>query len=523
MISDASDLPTSATMDRNRVALQRAIDDAIAAGGGKICFPAGHNFPINRSTVLSNGWGVSVPSSNITELSFSGEGATIRFGRATGQGKFVGIQVMGTGPVRFHGITFSQKGIATMAEQQHMVQLGDGRVRGARDVLFYNCRFANGVGGDGIRLLGSGSTDSSLVQDIVVDNCAFVGCDRSGISFQRGVRRVLVTGCSFSGTIDQDIDCEPTGAGLMGQIKIIGNTFLRDGNGSASVTLTGQGGTDVNDQIVFANNVVYGGQLKVRKVSNLLITGNTINTGAATGSTAAIEIGNYARNVTVSNNAVTRPATSSAGGVIEVLYEESRPENVHISGNTLVQDTPDKAAVKSDSAKTITINDNIIVCSVGGVPAITVANDGSTAYGYENNARVINNAIAFTGSAGSHGIQVIGNQIALATASVTGNDVVNCVTGVSIAVRGGGAAHLGFTAPPVVAHNTLRDCATPVSTGGGSHYTIGGNAPHVCDSLGSVAPEGIVVAKIGSTFRLTTTGVRYLKTSGTGSTGWILE
>lgn len=520
-VHDASANPSVTVLDANRTGLQAAIDAAHAAGGAKLCAPAGYNIPFNRTTTPGASYGVVITSTY--PIVFEMEGVTLRMNRAAGVNDFYGIQVISQGGVKFKGVTFSQYGLFDGSEQQHMVQCGDGSTTGARFVDFINCKFHQGVGGDGIRLLGFGTSDTTMVQDIRVMDCEFLNCDRSGVSSQRGCRRVTIRGCRFQGTVDQDIDFEPTGSGTLGQYVITDNTIIRAGNGSGSVTLTGQGSTDANERSIFANNNITGGRVSARKVKNLIVTGNQINTGASSNIDAALDFGSYGPGIVISNNVVIRPATSAAGIGILLEYDTERPEDVTVEANRVIQET-NAIGIKVDSAKRVSLIGNHVTCtySVAGEHGILVAADGATAYGHENVVQIIGNSVEATASMPDNGIRVVGHTTYKATAVIIGNDVRNCTTGISAGNRvGGDPVPSGFTSPVLIADNTIRNCSTPISAG--SYYCKGGNGGDIMDLVGSNDPEGTAYAPVGSTYRRTSNGTVYRKTSGTVAvnTGWV--
>lgn len=512
--------PTT-VLDVNRAAIQAAVDACIAAGGGELYAPSGWNIPYNKATTPGTSYGIIVNTT--VPVVFDMDGVTLRMNRASGVDDFYGIQVLNGGGVKFKGVTFSQYGLFNGSEQQHNVQVGNGSSAGAQYVDFINCKFVDGVGGDGIRLLGNGYVDATLVQDITIDNCRFINCDRSGVSTQRGCRRVNIHKSFFSGTVDQDIDFEPTGTGLLGQYSIIGNTIIRAGNGSGAVTLSGQGGADANERSIFADNNVFGGRVSARKVKDLIVSGNQINTGATSNTEPALSFGSYGPGITIVDNIITRPSTSAAGVVLSLEYDSDRPSDIVIQGNQITQETQ-QHAVKLDGIAGAIIDNNLVTCtySASGFIPILIAGDGAIAYGFENDVAITNNRVRCTNAAADHGIRVFGHSTAQATAIVTGNRVRNCTVGISAANRDGGATAAGFAVPILIAGNALRDCTTKVSAG--TYYAVGGNPGSVFDAVGSVAPDGVVTADIGSTYRRTDTGAKYTKTSGSGtSTGWALD
>lgn len=518
--TDATPDPAT-VLDVNRAAIQAAVEAAKAAGGGELYAPAGWNIPYNRTTTPGASYGILIDTT--VPIVFDMEGVTLRMNRASGVNDFYGIQVLGSGGVKFKGVTFSQYGLFNGSEQQHNVQVGNGSSAGAQFVDFINCKFVDGVGGDGIRLLGFGYADATIVQDITIDNCRFINCDRSGVSSQRGCRRVNIHKSFFYGTVDQDIDFEPTGSGSLGQYSIIGNTIVRAGNGSGAVTLTGQGSTDANDRSIFANNNVFGGRVSARKVKDLIVSGNIINTGATANVDAALDFGSYGPGITIEGNTIIRPSTSAAGVVLNIEYDSERPSNVTIANNHIFQETQGHA-VKVDSVDGMTIDNNHVTCtySAGGYTAILVAADGATAYGFENEVAVTGNRVRCLSVAADHGIRVVGHTTYKAMANITGNRLRNCTVGITAANRvGGDPVADGFVVPVLINGNNFRDCTTKVSAG--TYYAVGGNPGSVFDAVGSVAPDGVVTADIGSTYRRTDTGASYTKTSGSGNTGWALN
>lgn len=521
-VHDASAAPSTTVLDANRTGLQAAIDAAIAAGGAKICIPAGYDIPYNRSPTSGHTWGLRIPSTNTYEISFCGEGATLRASRATGTSQFEGIRVLGTGPVRFHGITFSQRGMGTSVEQQHMVQLGDGSSYGARDVLFQNCRFVNGVGGDGIRLIGSGTTDTSLVQDVMIAACRFDACDRSGVSVQRGVRRVTITGCNFSGSGDQEIDFEPTGSGTLGEFVISNNVITSTNASALAVTLVGQGGVedDYNNRSAFVNNVVTG-KIMARKLKHCTISGNRVNTTATNGAEGSIFLSNVCEDVDVSGNYVRRASGVTAGECISVVYDsEAQPKNVNILFNTVVQET-EAIAVKIDSVDGFEVVGNVVkaamtTTSFGG---IIVANDGASVANFPNAGIVAMNSVINTGAGlGSSGIGFIGDATYPAKRCViTENYVGNWTYGIRLQARSG-TVPTAFVSLPLIDSNDTVGCTNPLPT---NPFRVGGNQGDTIIVRGSGTPEAVITAPVGSIYYNTAAGTVYRKTSGTGNTGWV--
>ena len=512
---DDSASPSSTVLDNNRVGLQAAIAAAIAAGGAKICIPAGYNIPFSQAPSQTYGLYIHNAGAGVP-IVFNGDGSTLRPSRPSGSGDFYGIKIVGTGRVVFHGITFSQYGMYNGTEQQHMVQVGDSATA-TDDVYFDNCRFVDGVGGDGCRLLGQstdGGATGGMVTRVQFHACRFENCDRSGISVQRGVRDIKITGCYFSGTGDQDIDFEPTGQGPDQRFHIVGNTFTRTAGTSIAITLTGTAGTEPHQHSVFAYNTLIGGYIEALDLGNVLIHGNTIINERAGGSaTANIEFIRYCKDITISENYIVRGASATAGYCVSAGQSAGYfPENVCIKNNTMYQNTA-ISAVYLDSVIGSEVNDNKIVMTlpVGTTPS------------------TVGNGIVFECGAGSSSGSACGNRITgvsikplngiyvksdatytLGKFFIERNKIDNFAQG----IKGDGASTQAYL--PTIFSNHIVNCTSPLM----SVYMVGGNETSCPQFISTNTPEGVITSPVGGVcYR--TNGSVYRKTSGTGNTGWV--
>ncbi len=530
-IHDASTSPLAATLDHNRDAIQQCITDVINNGGGKICIPAGWNIPFSRATghiygVLIQNAGAGVP------IVWSGDGATLRMVRYSGTSDFYGIQIIGTGRVIFQGLTFSQRGTTTGIEQQHMLQVGNASTP-TDDVTFDRCRFIEGVGnldstgvttktlgGDAVRLLGSTTGTISRVQ---FDKCRFENCFRSAITCQRGVAKLKVTNCYFTGTGDQDIDMEPTSPGALIYYLITGNTMDRTAGGLIGVTLTGQGTTtDQLQHCIFAFNHMRGSSIYGLQMNNVLIHGNTVICDRADGGSSDAVIGllRTTSNVTISHNYLHRQAVMIAAPVIDITENGSEvPRNIKIINNHILQET----------VKETILLDSVVDCDVSFNRIVTTLPAGTTGSG---------NGVSIQSSIGSSSGVISGNKVygvgtalpvnglkfdssasfPLGKFFIRDNYIDSCTTAI---LFNGAAGAIART--PLIDGNSFSNVSNKIgsTTATVPPYTTGGNDGSEANYVYGATPLSIISAPIGSTCVNVATGDVYRKTSGTGSAGWV--
>lgn len=339
-VESTSSSPSSAILDANRDAWQAAIDLVMANGGGIVHAPPGATFPMSKRT--------GTGAQSLSSVRIDGKGAGIKLlidapatvirqsGAGSGSsGDWYGFDIRNSAEVTFRGGKSSQRDVSSSGEQTHMFSIGDGTTD-VNKVKFQDWDFVEGVGGDGIRCVGGTSGEVSL---LTVLDCTFDGCDRSGISVQRGVRKVTVLGSRFKNTGDQDIDFEPTSDGFIGEFNIQGNDFIRSaGSTNNAVTLSGYGGTYYSDKNRFIGNFLDGGCINSGNLYNTIIANNYI--AVDKGADPLIYLFRRGQGVKILHNHLIRGVNASAGQVIYVTQNNSyAPERVLIQGNTIEQNT----------------------------------------------------------------------------------------------------------------------------------------------------------------------------------------
>lgn len=219
-------------------------------------------------------------------------------------------------------------------------------------------------GGDCIRSVGEVATP---VNGVSVTESYAPECDRSFIALQRASYNFTITGNVTKKVTDQIIDQEPSGAGGIGKIFILGNRFERGGaasEGGAAITLTGIGpGSDLGDAMVVANNVLDGGIITFN-VGRISIEHNVINGQAsAINKEPVIQVIRHTESLRLIGNEIDRPAGAGPSPVILArVHNTAWPTDVTIALNTIRQNT-DGNVIEMTGVQNATIADNTIHCN----------------------------------------------------------------------------------------------------------------------------------------------------------------
>lgn len=296
-------------------AIQAAIDSAMA-GSHEVCIPSGV-WNLSKSARASL---------RITggPLRFYGAGPStvLRMTGDGGRGDWYGIDIRQAHDLELRDFTVDALATFNTEEQTHLIQLAPG----THDAVLTNLVLGPmrrddqivgaGAGGDCVRLLGE---PLEPVERITITQSQLVNCDRSGVSLQRGVRRVELSHLDIVGTGDSPIDFEPTAPGPISYITMADLFIDRtaDAQGSFSIAIAGHG-PDVADHIVVRNCILQGGGISVLNASNVDIMNNDIATGEKPGAT--IRMHRRATNITITRNVLNRREHAPLGPMISATH-----------------------------------------------------------------------------------------------------------------------------------------------------------------------------------------------------------
>jgi hypothetical protein len=337
------------------VAIQKAID-AAEASGGEVCIPAGTfeldhpdrigSLLVTKGNLVIHGVGAD------TVLNMVGDGR---------RGAWYGMWIDGASDVTVRDLTFTATGTSNTKEQTHEMQIGPGATRIALDRVRFgpmrrpDQQVGAGAGGDCVRILGE---PNAMDEDVVITNSSFVDCDRSGIGVQRGVRRVTVAKDTFSGIGDTPIDFEPSAPGPVEDLVFSDLTVTRtpDAQGAWAMTIGGPSANQPARRVVVTGCDFSGGGIGLLNADGVVIANNRITHGPGTQDT--IHMMRWVAHIVLSHNRIERPATSTPGPVIGITHNNGvTPFAIRIEHNELIQHTA-RPIVSIMSASAVELRDN---------------------------------------------------------------------------------------------------------------------------------------------------------------------
>jgi hypothetical protein len=347
----------------DRVPTQQAINDAIAAGGGEICWPMGQfdytRAPSGGPNRLAS---LDLSGAKNVRLRGAGPGTVLRMLGDGGQGTWYLMNVRnGSEGIWIGDLSLDSTGAFNTEEQTHLIQIGGAGTLGVTGVQIERVRFfhpalAGRQAGDCIRLVGEVARP---VRQIGIHGNWFQFCDRSGIGVQRASYEVTVTGNLFAHVIDQAIDFEPTGTGSVGDYTITGNVFTTgaDAQGPFEVTIVGIGGADLAFRVVFAHNVLKGRGLQLFNVRRAVIEGNVIES-VLPGPEAVLTVQKLEEEWIIANNVLARLAGSPPGSVVRIIHHGSGTSTRGLLQNNQITQEVDGSPIAVESARDLTVSGN---------------------------------------------------------------------------------------------------------------------------------------------------------------------
>jgi hypothetical protein len=257
----------------DRQAIQAAIDDAVTDNKAGILFPAG-TYRVSRVAIPGGRW--SLDLNGVQDFMVAGEGpkSVVKLVDTTdpkGTGDWhVFILRNDCRRIVFKDLVVdgNRTGLTKPAEQSHGIEVEPG----TEDLVVDRCILRECFG-DGMRLLGAPGQN---VKRLRIENSLFQTNKRSGLAIQRALEQIIITNCTFDGTVtDQSIDIEPSGHDGPTDLLIHGCT-INHTNRTPAVTLSGISGPEPLIRCTFTNNVVTGGHIFCTDVNGLTIQNNII-------------------------------------------------------------------------------------------------------------------------------------------------------------------------------------------------------------------------------------------------------
>lgn len=396
-------------------ALADAVQQLHTAGGGVLQLEAGL-YMVEKIDDQS-----CIEMKNVANIRVQGYSqTTVKLAPRNSLGDCHIFHVWNSADISFNGfkIDGSRFDHTLIDEQSHGIQVTDSQNVTIEDMEFYQ------LYGDGIRLLGISSTSKPWTEEVSIRDSRFLENGRSGIAVQRGNRSVKISSNYFKGTSDQDIDFEPSGqANAPHDFRIVDNEIIHS-TPALSVTLGGFNAEPAKN-IVFANNILSGGAVRIGEVADSII----------------------------SNNVIIGPSDNRVVDVVGSI------KNLIISGNRIIANGGTEAAVRiatqgSASPSGIICCNNDIECKK--------ALDGILIYSADKVSVIGNRLKGFGTNSGVKVRAVTANQVVYGLL-ISSNAISNFLRGghVNISAAGAKVSELAFTG------NVLSDDqATPTQATG---------------------------------------------------------
>lgn len=496
-------------------AIQSAINDCAAAGGGVVYFPPG-TYAVTQLTINAQ---------DNVQLQGAGLASTVKWvwNAASAAGSMLTIK-SGTDRTRVSLLQFDGSGLTNPAAGQsnHLIAIGTGAGGGVTETQIMQCKFTGMVAssGDGVHVLGAAG---NLVSRLWVDDCVFDGCRRYGVGGEQGFAFLWVINNYFT-ACETDIALVATADVNSDAIIIANNIVNHTGSTRHAVRIEGGSTTQIT-RLVYGVNIVLGGFATLTNASMGTWAGSVQTSGNFANTDAVLRIFGNVQEITLSQNVIDRTSTASAGPCVTIEKATTSPSIIRLGSCILANEVTGAGFVKIVDATNISVGS----CNMRSTDA-----DVSTMFGVDVQAVTTNVTNVLVGpgnqiTAGAHSmkacVRLLANGANIVDCSVVGSQGSTCDYGLQMEVGGGGG---NLTSGFILYHGNNFDSATgSINQVGWSGFVrIGFNAGTFGSNLfeGSGTPEGVITARIGSVYLNTAGGAGatwWYKESGTGNTGWI--
>lgn len=520
----------------DRAAILAAITAANAAGGGIIYFPPGSWRVQDRTTAIA-----SFELTDHHNLVFMGDGAASRLlmsGDAGGGAWFLFDFHDGSSRITFYNLYIDGAGITNPSptDQNHLLVFGaeaGDTLPGTRQVDVIDCYFGTVVG-DAVRTIGSGSTAFGAVEDVTVLRCSFnMPSCRCGLAVQRRTHRLVAMKNFFTGSDDQNIDFEPTGAGTIDieDCKLIGNAILATHIGIVMALAGGTAVAPLRRMLVAYNQCRNGGDIQLLDSNQCHIHGNiNIEAAGGAGSTSlAFRGDDTCIEAQFTSNIGDAPGTAGIFRLVQITTGNNTRERAMISDNVGrgFGDAGGGAGILMQNVNDFVIDGNTFEMS-GATVNVMVGMVVSSTNAAVDGAMISGNMVIATNQALLAGYQVAATTFNFGNFNVYGNYVTLSGSAVRLITSGGGT----FVDWRQVGHNygsgLTANIVSILSFNNG--VTIEGNAGPSARFLQCLAtPVGNIPSPVGSVALNTAGGegtvFSYKETaaSPTSTAGWVTD
>lgn len=526
-----------------RVAVQQAIADAQAAGGGVIYFPHG-TFLFNKNP--TPGASAILNLNNVQNISFLGDGYNSLL-RVAGDFALAGQWLFElrnqTARIVFHNFRMNGQGITNPnpASQNHFIQMSDaaGTDAGPPSDIEINQVWFDPIVGDGVRFVGD-LTAPRAITNTRVCYCMFDMADatrsRSNIECSRGADMIQVrfnwlgpVGATEGG---QNIDFEP-GANPPTRWSIVGN--IVSCQNAIWFTLSG---VDVprtpTTKNTLARNITTGspgGSLEgVAQPTSCLIYGNVMTVSGSSGTINTVELRNLTESEISGNIIYSLDNTDPRSAIYIFADNPGNPQQVLIANNVCgaVANASNLVGLRWETVNEIIVLNNMLffnVAASAGCSATQLRSVNAAGADWQ----VTGNMFIATAGTFSLGIFIDADPNTVGNVLVNQNLIHTVSTGISYNATVANFTGLTASNDNIIAGATVAVVTPPVNGGTVNVGTkIEGTAgPGPSFAVAAAVPTANVSGYSGSV-ALDTSGaadsIFFTKESGANTnTGWIAD
>jgi len=385
--------------------------------------------------------------------------------------------------------------------------------------------------GDAVRLIGE---PNQKVQRVWVQGCRLVQNKRTGVAFQRCVEFVWVTDCYIETappSTQAGIDFEPSETGSAGQPEapadvVIDSNVLLHNVPAVAVSLSGRAG-DPAQRVQFTNNVLLGGVMGGLHAHDVMISGNTIITGTtvlATDTAQVILLRGSFDGLRVTDNKIVA-TMGQLDGIHLSRVDQVPADGVRITGNDIT--AAGFGIMLDNPGSQVALDGNRILGTVQaqGIHIELAGQAGEV----RRDMRITGNTITSFADAAIQistedtaqqidGLEISDNEISAGSPSPTD------LTAIRFAKPGRGT-DLWLGRPLITGNRIADDVKIKIERDGPTvpFLVLSGNLGATAIFEGDGTPEGVLRCPPGCLFLSVSNpagATVYLKTSGTGPTGW---
>lgn len=498
-------------------AIQQAITDTIALGGGVVYFPQG--IYLVSQLAIANATGV--------QLIGAGPGTVLKW--TFNAGAAAGSMVTVSGTTRgfvCRGIRFDGSGLSNpdAARGNHLLRF-DSTGGSIVESHVVQCWFGGMIAasGDGVHVVGAAG---ALVSRIWIRDNVFDGCSRWSVGMRQGIQYAWVID-NFATNCETEIAIVAN-ANVNTDCVQIANNQLVHTSGTVRHALRLEGdATGLITRLACANNIVLNGFVSLSAIQYASIAGNQIYSGVYASADAVVLVQGGFFDSVLSKNLISRSTGATAGPCLQVQSAGGvAPSRFITNGNQCVQQVASAGLIVLVDVTRAIVAGNLMRNTDAG--ATTVYAIDVQAVTVAANDILIGGGNQVTAAAGTFAAfcRLLANGANVNVVSIVSNQGNQIDTGVRYEVGGGGG---NFTTNQIMqAGNNINASTADFANVGGAGVIprVGFNAGTFGAQLfeGDGSPEGVVTARIGSMYLRRDGGQAtavYYKESTTVATGWV--